>query len=131
LMPVFGFADVLAVGVGGFLGAVCRWLLSSIVQDGFRLPMGTLAVNVLGCFALGFFAELASTYGLLTRSERLFLMAGFAGSFTTFSTFIYESVMMGNENVVMGLTNIVVSITLGILGLMLGKTVAVVVMGRG
>ncbi len=130
-MPMFGLVDLFAVGVGGFLGAVCRWLLSSIVQNGFKFPVGTLTVNMLGCFIIGFFAELASTYGLLTRCERLFFMTGFAGSFTTFSTFMYESVMMGNENIAAGLTNVVVGIILGVIGLVLGKIVAVMVMGRG
>lgn len=79
----------LAFAVGGGLGAVARYLLSSAVKHEF--PYATLLVNVSGCFALGFVLAFAwNTPGALSAEGRL-LFAGFCGGFTTFSSFAYQS----------------------------------------
>jgi CrcB protein len=84
---------ILAVFLGGGLGSVCRYLLGAAIQErahsGF--PFGTLAVNVIGCLAIGAIAKFflhAQTQPL----SRTFLMVGFCGGFTTFSTFSHETV---------------------------------------
>src|SRR5262245_26556006 len=84
----------LLVGLGGSLGAMARYWLSGLVQDGMRgpaFPYGTLVVNVLGCFAIGVLAYLGEARGLLTPEARLLLLTGFLGGFTTFSTFGSET----------------------------------------
>jgi CrcB protein len=58
---------------------------------GVRFPWGTLAVNVLGCFAIGALVTLAGTRGSLSPSARLFLVSGVLGGFTTFSSFGMET----------------------------------------
>ena len=85
---------ILIVGVGGFLGACARYLLSGAAQrlHGGTFPLGTLAVNVLGCLLIGVAMAVAEERSLLGPNARLFIMMGLLGSFTTFSTFGYETV---------------------------------------
>lgn len=86
--------NLIILGLGGFLGAVSRYLLSDFVQNMFKaanFPYGTLVVNVLGCFTLGLLAQIAGAKDLIDPQTRLFLMVGFIGAFTTFSTFSLES----------------------------------------
>lgn len=83
------------IGIGGALGAMSRYLTSGWVQtlsDSF-FPWGTMAVNVLGSLALGFLMVwLQSTAA--TAEVRGLITVGFLGSFTTFSTFSYETAVM-------------------------------------
>lgn len=84
---------ILAIGTGGFVGAVARWIVQGLVQQIFGpvFPYGTLAVNVLGCFAIGAVASLVETGAIPTAETRLFLTIGILGSFTTFSTLGFET----------------------------------------
>lgn len=86
--------NILILGFGGFLGAVSRYLVSGYVQDLFKsanFPYGTMVVNILGCFILGLLTHIAGAKDLIDAQTRLFLMVGFVGAFTTFSTFSVES----------------------------------------
>jgi CrcB protein len=86
---------LLVVGVGGALGAVSRYLTSGWVQEwsGSFFPWGTMAVNIAGSLALGFLVVwLQST--VASAEMRGLITVGFLGSFTTFSTFSYETVAM-------------------------------------
>ena len=89
--------DVLIVGLGGFFGAAARhvlgtWLMVASGQD--RFPVGTLAVNVLGCALIGVFAALAEHLPALNGPARLLLVTGVLGGFTTFSAFGLETMLM-------------------------------------
>lgn len=86
---------LLAVALGGALGAVARHAASSWVQaaTGGVFPWGTLAVNVAGSFALGFLL-IALEGGGAPDGLRPFLAVGVLGSFTTFSTFSYDTVAL-------------------------------------
>jgi CrcB protein len=93
--------SLLAVGLGGFVGAICRYSLTGWMQlrfPAFR-PAGTLLVNVLGCLLIGLLMGLV-THKQTTLSEplRLFLITGILGSLTTFSTFGYETVELLREH---------------------------------
>lgn len=86
--------DVAVIGAGGCIGSVLRYLVSVFVQRATSapdFPAGTLTVNLIGCFLIGFLMSLARDRGLLTSQVRLFLMVGILGGFTTFSSFAYES----------------------------------------
>ena len=86
--------QLLVVGTGGFLGSAARYALSGLVHHGFpsiAFPVGTLAVNVLGCLIIGVLGGLLETRQLLGPTQRLFLLIGVLGGFTTFSTFSYET----------------------------------------
>ncbi len=89
--------QILFVGLGGCLGAACRFLVSSAVQrllPAAVLPWGTLAVNVFGCALIGLFAAMAEARFVLTDSTRLFLFTGLLGGFTTFSAFSLEALRL-------------------------------------
>ena len=85
--------NILYLIVGGILGTLARYFVSGGVYRslGINFPYGTFVVNLLGCFIIGFFMALADKKFLLDTSLKLFLMAGFCGAFTTFSTFMMET----------------------------------------
>lgn len=88
--------NIILVAVGGALGSVARYLLSRAVQDSAfsPFPLGTMAVNVLGCLLIGVVCGLAAAGGVIGDDMKLLLTAGFCGGFTTFSTFVSESLSM-------------------------------------
>ena len=122
-------SNLLILGLGGFLGAISRYLLSDYVQNLFRqtnFPYGTLAVNILGCFVLGLLTHAAGARGLLDAQTRLFLMVGFVGAFTTFSTFGYETLRFiqdGAWGLAIGntLLNVILGLGMVFLGFVLGR----------
>lgn len=80
------------VGAGGFLGAVCRYMLGFLpVSDKTQFPAVTLGINVLGAFAIGLISQAAVKYGMSDSRWVLLLKTGVCGGFTTFSTFALES----------------------------------------
>ncbi|MBN1256878.1 MAG: fluoride efflux transporter CrcB [Planctomycetes bacterium] len=84
---------LLIIGFGGFIGAISRYSLSGAVQRlyGGIFPLGTMAVNVLGCLFIGIAMTLVEEKSLLSPNLRLFFIVGLLGSLTTFSTFGYET----------------------------------------
>ncbi|MCB2179687.1 fluoride efflux transporter CrcB [bacterium] len=120
--------NLLILGLGGFFGAISRYLLSDYVQNMLKhtgFPYGTLAVNILGCFLLGLLNQMAISRGLLDDQTRLFLMVGFVGAFTTFSTFTVESARLfqTGQNTA-GMLNILGSNLLGITFVFIGQLFA-------
>jgi CrcB protein len=85
--------QLLLIALGGALGSVCRYGLSTAVQrlSSPFFPYGTFAVNVLGCLVFGVIMGAARQRFVLGPSERAFLLIGVLGGFTTFSTFTYET----------------------------------------
>ena len=82
--------NLLLIGCGGFLGSVCRAVLSGAVAKFCPdFPLATLCVNALGSFLIGVLLSLN-----LSENLRLFLVVGTLGGFTTFSTFSYETVRL-------------------------------------
>lgn len=87
----------LLIFVAGGLGALARFGLTNAVNRlvGHNLPMGTFAVNVLGSFLFGLVWAMAAERMLLADSTRVVLCVGFMGSFTTFSSLIFDSFNLG------------------------------------
>ena len=85
--------SVLLVGLGGFAGAITRYLLDSRIASatGGAFPWGTLAINLTGSFAIGLLFALLTERAALPAQWRAPLMIGFIGSYTTFSTLTLES----------------------------------------
>jgi fluoride exporter len=111
------------IGSGGCLGALSRYLLSGAVQGryGGVFPVGTLAVNVLGCFLFGALMALMEDHPLLSPESRALLATGFLGSLTTFSTFGFEtSELLHGRDLLMAGGNIVANVALGLLALEAG-----------
>ena len=87
---------VIAIALGGALGAVGRYALSSQITHwiGPGFPWGILLVNVLGCFVMGVVAELGALMLNLSPEVRAFLTTGILGGLTTFSAFALDSAAM-------------------------------------
>lgn len=87
------FRSYFMVALGSALGGVARVALSGGIYRrwGTTFPWGTLVVNLAGCFLIGIFFSWAEVRLRLSPGARLFLMAGFCGGFTTFSTFALET----------------------------------------
>ena len=84
--------NILAIGVGGFLGAIFRYLISLIpVSESFVFPIKTFIINVIGCIAIGIITVFTSKNAVSSPALILFLKVGLCGGFTTFSTFALET----------------------------------------
>ncbi len=84
---------LLLVGIGGFFGSILRYLTSGLVQRIWGksyFPYGTLAVNILGCFLIGFLSGFSENRQIFNPEARMLIFVGFLGSFTTFATFGYD-----------------------------------------
>jgi len=115
--------QLLIVGLGGFLGTIARYLVSRInlMENFLSLPLGTLTVNVTGSFLIGFLTGLASKSEILSADMRLFLMAGFCGGFTTFSSFTNENLqLIQNGQFLSAAVYIGISLFLGFVAVFLG-----------
>ena len=123
----------LLIGLGGAVGSMLRYAVTvSLQSGGTRFPTGTLAVNVIGCFAIGVLAELSDARGLLSPDMRGLLMVGLLGGFTTFSAFAHETLNASRADdylVVAG--NILLSVGLGLAAVWLGRGVAGLLGGGG
>jgi CrcB protein len=87
--------SLLAVGVGAVLGAWLRWALSLTLNTVLpNLPLGTLTANLVGGFIIGVAMEIFTLHPVLAPELRLFVITGFLGALTTFSTFSAESVAL-------------------------------------
>ncbi len=120
--------EVLFVGLGGFAGAVFRYLctlgIGSRAPSGF-FPLATLAVNLAGSFIMGFLSQLFAQQSFENRRLYLFLTTGMMGGFTTFSTFSLETVNLFQDGKAwIALCNIALSIVCCLAGIVLGKLLA-------
>ncbi len=120
---------LLLIGSGGFLGAICRYLVDGRVvhYTGRALPWGTLAINISGSVLLGAAFALVTERAVLPAGLVGPLMLGFIGSYTTFSTLTLESWrMLASGAWRAALVNLVGSFGAGLLAVMTGLA-----LGRG
>lgn len=128
-MPT-GLVNVLMIASGGALGAIARYAVSGPILGklGDRFPWGILAVNLVGCFFIGLVLYMYLLRGETDERLRLFLVAGFLGSFTTFSTFgfdTFELLRDGHAGLAIAniLTNVLLGIALAAAGWQVGRMV--------
>jgi len=85
--------SIVAIGVGGGVGALLRWWLGLTLNAYFpAIPPGTLAANLIGGYVVGVAVAFFATYSAIAPEWRLFVITGFCGGLTTFSTFSAEIV---------------------------------------
>lgn len=126
--------EILAVAIGGSMGAVCRYLVGAwaLARFGGGFPYGTLLVNVAGCFIIGFF--MTFVHGicgkmpesiLLSNYTRLLVTTGFLGALTTFSTYSYETfALVEKGNFFLAFCNVAVNLIIGFFATWLGICLA-------
>lgn len=113
----------LIIGIGGFIGAVLRYWISGWIQSGFiTFPVGTLGVNFIGSLLLALIMYASEYKGLFGEEIRVFLTIGVLGSFTTMSTFSFESMKLleQDQHLLFG-ANLVGTVTLCLLAVYFGK----------
>lgn len=120
--------DLVLVGLGGWLGAVSRYVLDRWVTQwvGVPFPVGTLTINLLGCLALGFLGTLVrDRLAFLPREVWLIASYGFLGAFTTFSTFGFETLrMLEDQRLAAAAGYVLASVLGGLLACYLGAVMA-------
>lgn len=120
---------IICIGFGGFLGAISRYGISKYVQNHINgiMPWGTLVVNLLGCALIGFFITLFQEKILISPETKMFIITGFLGALTTFSTFGYETFLMISEkNITYALGNIFLNVTLGLVAVIFSHKIALI-----
>lgn len=118
---------LLLVLLGGALGSSARYLVATWTAAAFgaAFPWGTLTVNVTGSFVIGLLATLADEFGGLGPEQRLFLVVGVLGGFTTFSSFALETWRLAEQDrVISALINTALNLTLAMSAAFLGITAA-------
>ena len=124
--------QLVMIGAFGAFGAVSRYSISGWMHGliDTRFPIGTLTVNVVGCFLLGMLKHVGETTVLVSPEMRAALGVGFLGALTTFSTFGYETISQIEDGAwSVAMANIGVNVVVGILAVWGGLTLARVWLG--
>lgn len=114
--------DVLVVMLAGAFGAFSRWFITAALTRWFpNSPHPTLVVNLVGCFLFGALFAILNRYIAGPSTLKLLFLTGFLGAFTTFSTFIFDSVhLIEQQRYWAAATNILVQNGFGIIALTIG-----------
>ncbi len=123
---------LLYVGVGGFVGSVLRYLVKVWIEGfGTAFPLGTLVVNVIGSFCLGFIISVMEYKEILSEDARLFLTIGLLGGFTTMSTFSYDSYrLLERKDLALFFMNVGGTIILTLLAVFLGIRLGLIFLNK-
>ena len=113
----------LLVLAGGAVGSLARFLAGTAIMNRFasRFPLGTMIVNVTGCFLIGAIMTALTQRAPANPNLRLLLVVGFLGGYTTFSSFEWETFAAARDGSPwIGLLNVLASVALGYLAVWLG-----------
>jgi CrcB protein len=120
-------------GLGGFIGSSLRYVVTGYVQQtshSISFPYGTLAVNLIGCFIIGFLSQLAESRGVFTAESRTFVFVGLLGGFTTFSAFGNETMNLWRDGQnTFALANIAAHLVLGLGAVWISRALAFQIWG--
>jgi CrcB protein len=124
------------VGAGSALGGMARYWLGLVMTRlyGDAFPWGTLLINIIGSFVIGFYGTLTTAEGARPASVelRLFVMVGLCGGFTTFSAFSLQTVELLREGAALrGGAYVLASVGLCLIGTIAGQALATLIATRG
>ena len=119
------FKAMIVAGLGGFIGTCLRFLTgkftAAVCQTPF--PWGTFAVNLIGSFVIGIFFGLAERTHLISPQMNVFLITGFCGGFTTFSSFANDIfVLLGQKHWLLFGLYVVLSLVVGVALVWIGRS---------
>lgn len=118
---------LLIIGLGGAIGSMLRYLTSLFVARYWEnhFPLATFITNVIGCFLIGLFIGILEKQQLANSDLKWFLITGFCGGYTTFSTFGYENFnLLQSQNSPMAFAYIALSVIMGLIAVWFGLFVA-------
>lgn len=121
---------IILIGIGGFAGAVTRYLVDGAVAErtASSFPFGTLAVNITGSFVLGLLFALSAERAILPADVRGPVLIGFIGAYTTFSTSMLESWRLVESGAVgLAVLNLAGSVAIGMVAVVIGLTLGRVI----
>jgi len=124
--------QIIFLAVAGALGALSRYALGGLVQKAVSagFPYGTLVVNIVGCFVIGYVMQLALSTNIISSSFRVVITIGFLGAFTTFSTFSYETVKLIEDAAYLSaILNVASNVGVGLLATFLGLLLGRITLG--
>lgn len=119
--------EIILVAIGGGIGSVARYLTSNwaAARFGADFPLGTLLVNVVGCFIIGLFMALTTERLSVSPYWRLLVAVGFLGGLTTFSSFSYETLrLLQDADATQAFYNVGLNVLVGFFATWLGMSVA-------
>jgi len=116
--------QLLAVGIGGFVGAITRHGITIVSRRAYAgpFPVGTFAVNMMGCFIIGILMTLVQEKQMFSLPTRLLVITGFLGSLTTFSTYGYETMALARgDEMGFAIANVLANTICGLIAVWLGS----------
>jgi CrcB protein len=118
---------ILLIGLAGFAGTIGRYWLSGVVarRYGETFPLGTLTVNLVGCFLVGLLFYLMQERYVVNQNVRSMVLIGLLGGFTTFSSFGLQTfTLLQDREIALALVNLAVSNVMGLFLVWVGYTLA-------
>jgi len=126
--------QLLIIGMGGFVGATLRFVISTYVQQlnkGLFFPWGTLTVNLLGCLIIGLLLQLNESWQIFSPEVKRFIFIGLLGSLTTYSTFSNDALNLIMEHrYVVSMIYITSQLFFGLFAVLMGRLMTQFIIGK-